>query len=139
MTVHKASAFMGSTRPEDVTPVIRRELVHCWESVATAGGAVIAAGFPLPPVSARDVGPVADALSHGLDARCRWLLIATVDIDIDLAGWLWVATRPDRDPPTDPQGSDVDTWSTTTWNSFVGEKSTYSQSSSASGEWPGSQ
>ncbi|AWZ08381.1 MULTISPECIES: GNAT family N-acetyltransferase [unclassified Streptomyces] len=92
MTVHKAPAFLDITHPEDVTPVLRRELVDCWETVANAGGAVIAAGFPLPPVSARVVGPVVDELIHGLDPRCRRLLIATVDSD--LAGWLIVRRDP---------------------------------------------
>ncbi|MFI1286399.1 GNAT family N-acetyltransferase [Streptomyces sp. NPDC020858] len=92
MTAHRAAhtapAFEVIARPEDVTPELRPQLIACWETVANAGGAVIAAGFPLPPVSAHDVGPVVDELVRGLDPRRGRLLVAV--IGDALAGWLIV-------------------------------------------------
>ncbi len=88
MTAHKAPAFEVITRPEDVSPELRRQLIACWETVANTGGAVIAAGFPMPPVSTRDVAPVVDELVNGLDPRRGRLLVALVEGA--LAGWLIV-------------------------------------------------
>ncbi|MEV8530529.1 GNAT family N-acetyltransferase [Streptomyces sp. NPDC051211] len=86
MTVYAAPTLLEFSRPGEVTPELREELVSCWETVANAGGAVIAAEFPLPPVTARDVGPVLAGLVGGLDPRYRRLL--TAGVDGHLAGWL---------------------------------------------------
>lgn len=71
------------THREQVTPAIRAELIECWVDVTNSGGA---AGFPFPPVDARTVAPVAEALVDGLDPRRRRLLVATRG-DV-LAGWV---------------------------------------------------
>ncbi|MEU8433097.1 GNAT family N-acetyltransferase [Streptomyces sp. NPDC029216] len=75
-----------STRPEEVTPRLREELVDCWEAVVNSGGAVIAAEFPLPPVSRSHVAPVVEGLVRSLDPRRSRLLVAT--LGGSLAGWL---------------------------------------------------
>ncbi|MFI9047068.1 GNAT family N-acetyltransferase [Streptomyces sp. NPDC053427] len=97
MTAHEAAMapeFTQITRPGEITPELRRELTNCWVTVSNAGGAVIPADFPLPPVSTRDVAPVVDQLVHGLDPQRRRLLVATVESA--LAGWLFL--RRDEHP-----------------------------------------
>ncbi|MFJ5533936.1 GNAT family N-acetyltransferase [Streptomyces sp. NPDC093261] len=80
------------TRPGEVSSGLRRDLVDCWVAVSNAGGAVIPYGFPLPPVTARQVGPVLDQIVDGLDPqRCR-MLVATVEGE--LAGWLILRRDP---------------------------------------------
>ncbi|WDV50225.1 GNAT family N-acetyltransferase [Streptomyces coeruleorubidus] len=86
MTVPNSPEFLQITRPHEITPDLRRQLVGCWEAVINAGGAVIAPGIPLPPVSVRDVAPAAERLIAGLDPERGRLLVATVDGA--LAGWL---------------------------------------------------
>ncbi|KOV60459.1 GNAT family N-acetyltransferase [Streptomyces sp. MMG1121] len=80
------------TLPGEVTSGLRRDLVDCWVTVSNAGGAVIPYGFPPPPVSAREVGPVLDRIVDGLDPRRCRLLVATVDGV--LAGWLILRRDP---------------------------------------------
>ncbi|GAA2776021.1 GNAT family N-acetyltransferase [Streptomyces rameus] len=82
------------TRPGEVTSALRGNLVDCWVTVSNAGGAVIPYGFPLPPVTARQVGPVLDQVVQELHPqRCR-MLVATVEGE--LAGWLLL--RRDQHP-----------------------------------------
>ena len=92
MTAHQVSEFQQLTRPDEVTPGLREEIVGCWEVVANAGGAVLATEFPPLPVSAHDVGPVVDSLVHGLHPGHGRLLVATVGGS--LAGWLIVRREP---------------------------------------------
>jgi GNAT superfamily N-acetyltransferase len=75
---------------EDITAARTVELVDCWVAVANAGGAV---GFAFPPVSAAEVGPVADRMIAGLDPDAGRLLLASVDGV--LAGWLHLARGPE--------------------------------------------
>ncbi|MFK4105656.1 GNAT family N-acetyltransferase [Streptomyces sp. NPDC019531] len=82
------------TRPHEISPDLRRELTDCWTAVTNAGGAVIAASFPLPPVSSRVVEPEVDQLVLELDPHRGRLLVATVE-DV-LAGWLLL--RRDQHP-----------------------------------------
>ncbi|MEV6397004.1 GNAT family N-acetyltransferase [Streptomyces sp. NPDC051907] len=76
------------TRPQDLGPELRRQLIDCWTGVANAGGAVIAREFPPPPVSVDQVAPAVDRLVDGLDPQRGRLLVATVEGT--LAGWLVV-------------------------------------------------
>jgi GNAT superfamily N-acetyltransferase len=92
MTVPDCPEFLHITRPHEVTPDLRRQLADCWAAVINAGGAVIAPGIPLPPVSVRDVGPAAERLTDGLDPERSRLLVATVDGT--LAGWLVIRRDP---------------------------------------------
>lgn len=94
MSAHESPELRQLTRPEEVTPELREELVDCWEAVVNSGGAVIAAEFPLPPVSRSHVVPVVDGLVRALDPDLGRLLVATVGGA--LAGWLVV--RRDRHP-----------------------------------------
>ncbi|RKT03255.1 acetyltransferase (GNAT) family protein [Streptomyces sp. 3211.6] len=82
------------TRPEEVTPELRKELAGCWEEVVNSGGAVIAAGFPLPPVDRSHVAPVVDGLVRALDPALARMLVAVSGGA--LAGWLVV--RRERHP-----------------------------------------
>ncbi|MFE4968680.1 GNAT family N-acetyltransferase [Streptomyces sp. NPDC056660] len=97
MTAHvtgKPPAFAQVSRPQEATADLRRELVDCWTAVTNAGGAVIAAGFPLPPVSTRNVAPEVDRIVRGLGPPHGRLLVATVEGV--LAGWLLL--RRDQHP-----------------------------------------
>ncbi|KJY27876.1 acetyltransferase, partial [Streptomyces katrae] len=67
MNAYEPVELRQLTRPEDVRPGLREELADCWEAVVNSGGAVIAAEFPLPPVSRSHVAPVVDGLVRALD------------------------------------------------------------------------
>ncbi|MER7840666.1 GNAT family N-acetyltransferase [Streptomyces sp. NPDC096040] len=86
--------FAQLTRPQDATADLRRQLIDCWTTVTNAGGAVIAASFPLPPVCTRVVEPEVDRLVRELDPHRGRLLVATVEGM--LAGWLLL--RRDQHP-----------------------------------------
>ena len=75
--------------PEQVTPVLRRELIDCWILVSNAGGA---AGFPFLPVDMSHVAPVADKLFAGLSPEFSRLLIARADDT--LVGWVHLHRNP---------------------------------------------
>jgi GNAT superfamily N-acetyltransferase len=77
------------TRPEQVTPGLRREIIDCWILVSNAGGAV---GFPFLPVDISHVAPVADKLFAGLSPECSRLLIARTGDT--LAGWVHLHRSP---------------------------------------------
>ncbi|MCX5381609.1 GNAT family N-acetyltransferase [Streptomyces sp. NBC_00091] len=92
MVIPQSPGLLQATRPDAVGPGLRRQLIDCWVAVANAGGAVIAAGFPMPPVSEREVAPVADRLIAGLEPdRSRILMAAYGDA---LAGWLVLRRDP---------------------------------------------
>ena len=78
-----ALSFQHAVDPDDVTRELRQDLIACWIAVSNGGGAV---GFPFPPVSGREVEPVADRLIGDLDPRFNRLLFAMADGV--LAGWL---------------------------------------------------
>ncbi|MGP2442133.1 GNAT family N-acetyltransferase [Streptomyces sp. JW3] len=86
-TVH-APAFSQITRPEELSSALRRELLACWAAVANAGGAVIPADCPLPPVSPAHLAPALDRLAGSLAPHRARLVVATVDGA--LVGWLLV-------------------------------------------------
>lgn len=92
MTVPEPREFLQITRPHEITPDLRRQLVDCWTAVINGGGAVITPGIPLPPVGVRDVGPAAERLIAGLDPERGRLLVATMDGT--LAGWLIIRRDP---------------------------------------------
>ena len=83
MTDNLAFLFQQAVQPRDVGQELRRDLIECWITVSNSGGAV---GFPFPPVSSKEVAPVADRLIAGLEPRFNRLLFAMVDGV--LAGWL---------------------------------------------------
>ena len=90
MTACEAAApvFTQYVRGSELSAALRDELAVCWATVANAGGAVIPADCPLPPLTSRDTAPavdrVADALAPG---HCR---VLTATRDGALAGWLLV-------------------------------------------------
>lgn len=74
MTGHHDFAIIQVKHPHDADAGIRQMMTDCWITVTNAGGA---AGFPFPPVDARQVAPAVDHLAEQLDPqRCR-ILIAT--------------------------------------------------------------
>jgi GNAT superfamily N-acetyltransferase len=75
--------FQQITHSGEIGTELRRELIECWITVTNGGGAV---GFPFPPVSHREVEPVADKLIASLDPQRSRLLLAVADGV--LAGWL---------------------------------------------------
>jgi GNAT superfamily N-acetyltransferase len=77
------------TRPDQVTPDLRRQLIDCWIVVSNAGGAV---GFPFLPVAITHVAPVADKLFAGLSPDCSRLLIARTGDT--LLGWVHIQRHP---------------------------------------------
>ncbi|MFD4988642.1 GNAT family N-acetyltransferase [Streptomyces sp. NPDC058374] len=81
------------TTPAEATPALRQALTDCWIAVTNAGGA---AGFPFPPVDARDVAPAVDALASALAPDTSRLLTASLDGDGELAGWLNLRRDPGR-------------------------------------------
>jgi GNAT superfamily N-acetyltransferase len=78
-----ALSFKQAVHRDDVSRQLRQELIECWITVSNGGGAV---GFPFPPVSSREVEPVADRLIAGLEPQFSRLLFAMADGA--LAGWL---------------------------------------------------
>ncbi|MBL1086518.1 GNAT family N-acetyltransferase [Streptomyces actinomycinicus] len=95
MTAQEAASaprLIQFTCPDEVTSDLRRDLVDCWVAVSNAGGAVIPYGFPPPPVTEREVGPVLDQIADGLDPRRCRMLVATVEGE--LAGWLILRRDP---------------------------------------------
>ncbi|MGW7098735.1 N-acetyltransferase family protein [Streptomyces sp. NPDC054838] len=92
MATSESPRLLQATLPEALTVGLRRQLIDCWVAVANAGGAVIAAGFPMPPVSAREVAPVADRLIAALEPdRSRIIMAVCGDT---LAGWLVLRRDP---------------------------------------------
>jgi hypothetical protein len=84
-----------------------------------------------PPSGGRTMrGAGARGKRPPLRARARWEGSAA---DGGAAGVRWAADQASAAAPAPVR------WSRTRWNSVVGEKSTYSLSSSASGAWPGAQ
>ncbi|MFG3661535.1 GNAT family N-acetyltransferase [Streptomyces sp. NPDC047706] len=75
-------------RPCQLSGTLRRELAECWAAVVNAGGAVIPADCPLPPLVPADVASAVDRLAERLAPEHGRLLVAT--LDGSLAGWLLV-------------------------------------------------
>ncbi|RMB80730.1 GNAT family N-acetyltransferase [Streptomyces shenzhenensis] len=82
-----APTFAQFTRPSELSGARRRDLAACWAAVVNAGGAVIPADCPLPPLTPADVEAAVDRIAESLAPECR-LLAAT--LDGELAGWLLV-------------------------------------------------
>ncbi|WP_343238926.1 GNAT family N-acetyltransferase [Streptomyces sp. SID9124] len=76
------------TRPSHLTGEFRRELSACWAAVVNAGGAVVPADAPLPPLVPADIAHAVDRVARGLAPERSRLLAAS--LDEDLAGWLLV-------------------------------------------------
>lgn len=70
------------SRPADVGPALRAELLDCWIEVSDAGGAV---GFPSPPV---DPAEVEQALVGVLASLGTTTHLVTAGDDEGLAGWV---------------------------------------------------
>lgn len=80
------------TDPALVPAALRAELADCWTQVVNAGGAVVSAGMPMPPLTAADVAPEVARLVDGLNpARLRLL---TLHAEGGLAGWLVLLRDP---------------------------------------------
>ncbi|MEE1754615.1 GNAT family N-acetyltransferase [Streptomyces sp. SP18CS02] len=92
METSETCEILQIARPHEVTPGLGQQLTECWTTVSNAGGAVIAAEFPLPPLTTRDVAPVVRQLVEGLDPRRGRLLVATTEGE--LAGWLVLRRDP---------------------------------------------
>ncbi|MDN3295716.1 GNAT family N-acetyltransferase [Streptomyces ficellus] len=89
---HEEPEFRQITRPGEATEELRRQLTDCWAAVINAGGAVIAPGFPMPPVTPGHARPVVDRLVDGLAPQRGRLLTARAGGA--LAGWLVVRRDP---------------------------------------------
>lgn len=76
------------TRPSHLTRSLRRELAVCWAAVINAGGAVIPADSPPPPLAPGDVSRAVDRIAQDLAPERGRLLTATYEEG--LAGWLLV-------------------------------------------------
>ncbi|MFI6003640.1 GNAT family N-acetyltransferase [Streptomyces sp. NPDC051366] len=92
MAIPEAHRFLQATRPDALTLGLRRQLTDCWMAVANTGGAVFESDLPMPPVSAREVAPVADRLIAGLEPERSRILIAMYGDT--LAGWLVLRRDP---------------------------------------------
>lgn len=66
-------AIIQVTHPDDADAGIRQQMTDCWITVTNAGGA---AGFPFPPVDARQVTPAVDHLADRLDPQRNRILLA---------------------------------------------------------------
>lgn len=66
-------AMIQVTHPDDADAGIRQLMTESWITVSNAGGA---AGFPFPPVDARQVAPAVDDLADQLDPRRNRILLA---------------------------------------------------------------
>jgi GNAT superfamily N-acetyltransferase len=89
MTRNPDPGIIQLTDPHDADPAIRQQLTDCWIAVTNAGGA---AGFPFPPVDARQVAPAVDNLaSHLHPQRSRILLARSNNA---LAGWVLLSRDP---------------------------------------------
>ncbi|MFF9316226.1 hypothetical protein ACF1BS_35765 [Streptomyces sp. NPDC014748] len=83
-----APAFTQLTRPSELSSSMRRELAACWAAVVNAGGAVVPADCPLPPLTSAHTEAAIDRIAGELAPEHRRLAVATVDGA--LAGWLLV-------------------------------------------------
>jgi GNAT superfamily N-acetyltransferase len=91
MTGHHDFGITQVTHPHDADATIRKQMTDCWIAVTNAGGA---AGFPFPPVDARQVAPAVDHLASRLDPQQSRILLA-LDSGT-LTGW--VAISRDANP-----------------------------------------
>jgi GNAT superfamily N-acetyltransferase len=89
MPDYRAPMYHQAVHPAEVSLDLRRDLIECRVTVSNRGGAV---GFPFPPVSVREVEPVADQVIENLDPQFSRLLFAKVDGV--LAGWLNLRREP---------------------------------------------
>ncbi|AEN08679.1 GCN5-related N-acetyltransferase [Streptomyces sp. SirexAA-E] len=90
MTASEAPAptFTQLTRPSELPLSMRRELAACWAAVVNAGGAVLPADCPLPPLTPTHTKAAVDRIAGELTPEHSRLLVATVDGV--LTGWLLV-------------------------------------------------
>ncbi|WP_026184887.1 GNAT family N-acetyltransferase [Salinispora vitiensis] len=89
MTEHQELSFTDFRRRQDVTPLLRQDLIDCWVEVTNAGGA---AGFPFPPVTAVEVAAATDAILAELQPQRGRLLIASCKGA--LTGWVLLRRDP---------------------------------------------
>ncbi|MEU9731676.1 GNAT family N-acetyltransferase [Streptomyces sp. NPDC048002] len=87
-----AAEFQHITRPGEMPPALREDLVRCWVAVTDAGGAVIPHGVGLPPVDPQAVATAFDRIVEALDPQRSRVLVATVDGSP--AGWLLLRRDP---------------------------------------------
>ncbi len=73
-------------RPSELSGARRRELAACWAAVVNAGGAVVPADCPPPPLTAADLTAAVDRVAERLAPEQGRLLAAV--LDGSLAGWL---------------------------------------------------
>ncbi|MEV0966029.1 MULTISPECIES: GNAT family N-acetyltransferase [unclassified Streptomyces] len=87
-----ALALTQFARPSEVSGTLRRELAECWAAVVNAGGAVIPADCPLPPLVPADVSAAVDQVAERLAPEHGRLLVATLEDSVagSVAGWLLV-------------------------------------------------
>ncbi|HTV99342.1 MAG TPA: GNAT family N-acetyltransferase [Streptosporangiaceae bacterium] len=89
MTNHHGLDITQLTHPHDADAALRQELTGCWIAVTNTGGA---AGFPFPPVDARQVAPRVEKIADQLDPlRSRMLLAHDNGA---LAGWVLLRREP---------------------------------------------
>lgn len=76
------------TSAHEVAPRLRQDLINCWVEVTNAGGA---AGFPFPPIDARQAAPAFDAVLSRLAPQTCRLIVALAEGE----GVGWLALRRD--------------------------------------------
>ncbi|AWK12278.1 GNAT family N-acetyltransferase [Streptomyces spongiicola] len=70
-------------RPAELSGALRRELAECWAAVVNAGGAVIPADCPPPPLVPADVAAAVDHVAERLaPEHCR-LLVAALEGSVE--------------------------------------------------------
>ena len=90
MTSHHDLAIVQLAHPHDADAALRQQLTDCWIAVSNTGGA---AGFPFPPVDARQVAPAVDRIAAGLGLERNRILLARNGGD--LTGWVLLSRDPD--------------------------------------------
>ncbi len=72
---HDSLELRQLTSPRMVDARLRQALIGCWVDVTNAGGA---AGFPFPPIDARQAAPALDAILTRLAPDTCRLLVALI-------------------------------------------------------------
>jgi GNAT superfamily N-acetyltransferase len=89
MTIRHDLDIIQLTHPHDADPAVRQQLTDCWIAASNTGGA---AGFPFPPVDARQVTPAVDNLAARLGPERSRILIAFSSGA--LTGWVALSRDP---------------------------------------------